>query len=182
MCQSISISKIPLPAAHSLWVCATPASAGVLLESTERCWVLLCALTPWPLLYGAPKFIKSGSFTVSNYLCKRLWPNHSCFSQEPRTDHLFTLPTSLWITCSRNTLEGSQAPNPNQRSKLDGFLVLTGPVNLIICGEVVIICWTASWHITMSPLRLKDASYLVPQQVFGVSTFLLHHIAAFLFI
>lgn len=88
--------------------------------------------------------------------------------------------TFFWITCSRNILEDSQAPDPNQRSKLDAFLILTGPINLIICGEVVIICWTASWCIkVLSALTLKDAFYLLPQQVFGMDKFLLQHIAAF---
>ena len=78
-------------------------------------------------------------------------------------------------------LEGSQAPNSNQRSKVRFFclFVLTGPINLIICGEVVIICWTASWHIKMlSPLTLKDTS--ATSESIWSDTSLLHHIATFI--
>lgn len=89
-------------------------------------------------------------------------PANSCFSKEPRVDNLFILPTFFWITYSRNIPGASQSPNTNQRSMLDAFLILTGPISLIICGEVAIICW--SWHIKiLSPPTLKVASYLVPQ-------------------
>lgn len=119
-----------------------------------------------------------------------LWPNQSCklvaYLQESReiVDSLFTFLTFFGFNCSISILEGSRGPKQKSDIRgrcLFGFNRSNKTHNLWRIFHNLL-DYIFMYKIKLSsPSTLKDSYYEVPQHVFGVDKFLLHHIASFLY-